>query len=71
MYSMPQITSEEFERLLNVAEAADFLCVSPSYVYRMVAGGMLTHVKIGGAIRFQRSDLQEFIAWQKRHHKRN
>jgi excisionase family DNA binding protein len=60
------------ERLLDVKEAANFLKVTPSWVYehcRSGAGGILPFVKIGKYLRFDRRDLLAYVD-QQRHRMR-
>jgi excisionase family DNA binding protein len=49
-------------QLMTVAEAADFLKVSTSFVYRETAGGRLRHFKVGSANRYSCEQLQEWLA---------
>jgi len=48
-------------KLLTADEVAEFFRVSRTSVYRMVESGMLTHYKIGGAMRFDEADLFKFL----------
>lgn len=47
--------------LLKVAEAAQALRVSPSLIYKLVERGILGHVRIGAALRFDSEVLSDFI----------
>ena len=52
------------ERLLNVAEVADLLNISPSLVYQIVEAGKIPFLRIGngrGAIRFQSADVKAYL----------
>lgn len=52
------------ERLLTAQEAASWLGVSPRWVLAHAAGlnrPILPSVKLGKAVRFERSDVEEFI----------
>ena len=52
------------ERLLDVKEAANFLNVTPSWVYehcRRGADAILPFVKIGKYLRFDRRDLRAYV----------
>ncbi len=51
---------------LSVAEVADRLGLSASTVYQLVAERKMSHRRIGGAIRFEESDLAEFLEATKR-----
>jgi len=45
--------------LLDITEAAEFLCTSIRHMRRLVAEDKLSVVKIGGKLRFDRADLQK------------
>ena len=47
--------------LLTTDEAAELLRVSPRTVQRLLASRTLKRVKIGGATRIRRRDLDEFV----------
>jgi excisionase family DNA binding protein len=53
--------------LLNVAEAARFLAVSPSTLYGWVWQRRISFVKLGRAVRFDKADLQEHVNRNKVH----
>lgn len=53
--------------LLNVAEAARFLAVSPSTLYGWVWQRRIPFVKLGRAVRFDKADLEEYIDRNKVH----
>jgi excisionase family DNA binding protein len=46
---------------LGVDEAADFLNISTSYLYKLTANGEITHYKPGKRLVFLESDLLAFI----------
>lgn len=48
-------------RLLTVRDAAKFLAVSVSTVYGWAWQRKLPFVKVGRALRFDRTDLEDFI----------
>ena len=48
--------------LLTVSEVADLVRVSTMTVYRWVDDETLPSVKIGGTIRFHRSDIEAILA---------
>lgn len=48
-------------QVLTVAEAAIFLRLSSKTVYKYSKLGSIPHKKIGGEIRFLRSELIEFL----------
>ena len=48
--------------LYTPAEAADLLKIGKTKLYEEKAYGRIKHVKIGRALRFARSDLEDYIA---------
>jgi excisionase family DNA binding protein len=52
--------------LLSIPEAAKLLSISVSTLRSHVSVGKIAHRKIGGAIRFTESDIEEFIEVSKR-----
>ncbi len=54
-------------QLLNIAEAARFLSVSPSTLYGWVWQRRIPFVKLGRAVRFDKADLEEYIDRNKVH----
>ena len=63
--TLPQDRGLIFDNLenqvMNVSEAAKFLRVSSKTVYVLVADGRIPHQRIGGSIRFYRSELVKFL----------
>jgi excisionase family DNA binding protein len=51
---------------MTTAEAAALLSVRASWVYDAARSGELPCVRIGKHVRFLRSDLQRFVAEQRR-----
>ncbi len=49
------------ERLLTVEEVSDILRVSKSTVYRWVHYGFIPHIKVGGAVRFDRKAVGRWL----------
>lgn len=49
------------ERLLSVGETAHLLNVSTRTVDRLVTDGRLRRIKIGGATRFRRDDVNRIM----------
>ena len=47
---------------LTVQEVADLLRVSSRLVYKLIAAGDLTHVRMGDVIRIPRSAIEEMAA---------
>jgi len=45
------------DQLLTVAQAAELLNISPRTLYVLVETGRLGHLRVGGAIRFDREEL--------------
>jgi excisionase family DNA binding protein len=54
------------EPLIDAGEAAALLSVRPSWVYEAARGDKLPHLKIGRHLRFLRSDLERWVAEQRR-----
>ncbi len=50
---------------MTVRDVAEYLNVDPKTVYRMVNRGDLPGFKVGGIWRFQRADIDQWIAKQK------
>ena len=55
----PGVTSP----LFSVAEVAIYMGMSKDWVYERLKT-LITHVKIGGALKFRREDLDRYIASQ-------
>lgn len=51
---------------MTVQDVAAYLNVDPKTVYRMVNRGDLPGFKVGGIWRFQREDIDDWIAKQKK-----
>ncbi len=47
--------------VMTVSEVAEYLRVNPQTVYRKAKAGALPAVRIGRAIRFRRSELEEWL----------
>lgn len=47
--------------LLNVQEAAYYLHISTSTIYRWVHQKKIKHIKIGSRVLFSNDDLKEFV----------
>lgn len=52
----------EEDRLVTATELAALLSCSPSAVYGLARGGRIPCVRIGGMIRFRRSDVNALLA---------
>jgi excisionase family DNA binding protein len=55
----------EIEPAMTVRDVAKFLSVDEKTIYRLVSKGELPGFKVLGSWRFQRQDLDEWIAVQK------
>ena len=53
------------DRLLTTAETADLLGVSVRWVYRQVHAGELPAMRIAGSIRFDPTDLANWLVAQR------
>ncbi len=49
------------EEVMTVPEVAEYLRVNPQTVYRKAKSGELPAVRIGRAIRFRRSELENWL----------
>ena len=58
---VPGSTSQP-RRLCSIDEAAEHLGVSVRFVRRLVAERRIRHIKVGHYVRFDRGDLDAFIA---------
>jgi excisionase family DNA binding protein len=68
----PARTEERPERLLTAQDVAEWLGVSVRWVLAHAAGlnrPVLPSVKLGKAVRFARSDVEEFIRQCARHYR--
>ena len=48
--------------LLTVKEAAAFLRLTPTTIYRATRAGTLPHVRIGRSIRFSQEALENYLS---------
>jgi excisionase family DNA binding protein len=53
------------EKLLNVKQVQEMLCVSERTVFRLIRNGELTGFKAGREWRFEETDITTFIANQR------
>ncbi len=51
--------------LLTVNEVANWLQLKPSTIYAWAASGRLPHVRVGGRIRFQYTDILGWLEARK------
>ena len=47
--------------ILNMSQAADYLGLAKSTIYKLTSSRLIPHCKIGNKIAFKRSDLNEWI----------
>lgn len=52
--------------LLTTDEVASFLKTSKANVFRLKKSGELPHIKIGNLVRFEQSDIDQFLKINKR-----
>ena len=50
------------DQMMTVAELAEFLKVHPSTIYRMSSRKQIPHFRVGGVIRFLRSQVVDWLA---------
>ncbi len=53
------------DEIMTIRELAVFLKIKEKTAYKLVAEGKLPGFKVGGAWRFKRDDLEEWIKRQK------
>lgn len=62
---MKNNSPEQYQRLLNVAETAEYLGLAASTIRAWVYQGKLAHIKLGSGqwapLRFRHSDLEAVI----------
>jgi len=49
------------KRLLSIVEAAEWLGLSQSYLYKLVESEQIPHIRFGRAIRFDIKELEEWL----------
>jgi excisionase family DNA binding protein len=52
------------KRLLSIAEAAQLLGISQSFLYKLAESKSIPHLRLGRAVRF---DVAQIDAWLRRH----
>ncbi len=55
--------AENYSPLLSVKETAAYLGMSSDWIYERLKS-LIPHVKIGGALRFRKEDIDRYIAAQ-------
>jgi excisionase family DNA binding protein len=63
---MHLIECTDQDRLLTVADLADFLSVKPSWVYEAVRSKGLPNFKLGNHLRFSRTAVERWVAENER-----
>ena len=53
------------DKILTLKEVAEYLKLAEKTAYRLAADGELPGFKVGGSWRFQKVDIQKWIAEQK------
>ena len=53
------------DEILTLKEVAEYLKLAEKTAYRLAADGKLPGFKVGGSWRFQKVDIQKWIAEQK------
>ncbi|HCE3704267.1 TPA: helix-turn-helix domain-containing protein [Vibrio parahaemolyticus] len=54
------------DQILTLQEVAEYLKLAEKTAYRLAAEGKLPGFKVGGAWRFKREDLEDWIEEQKK-----
>lgn len=49
-------------KLLTAQEVADLLSVGKKTIYQLKASGQIPYIKIGGIIRFDREQIEKWLA---------
>ena len=52
--------------LLNPAQAAEALAISPRKLWAMTASGEIPHVRLGRSVRYPVANLEQFIEEQRK-----
>ncbi len=58
------MTVHDMDRLLTPEEVCEYLQIKQSMLYRMTSEGRIPFLKLGGLLRFRRSEIE---AWLQRH----
>ena len=53
-------------KLMKIKQAAEYLCISERKLWDLQKSGRIPAVRIGRAVRFDRDDLDAFIAGAKK-----
>ena len=60
------VTNNDTENM-GISEAAAYLSVSESKLYKMTSKSEISHSKVGKRIRFKKNDLDQFLEDKKKH----
>ena len=52
---------DEKDALLDVAQLADYLNVSPSWIYDRIRDNEIPHTKVGKYLRFRKRDIDKWL----------
>lgn len=63
---MNEGSDKAMTELLTVGEVAEILSVSDRTVRRLCASGELPHIYIGSQLRFEKTDLQNYLKSNKK-----
>ena len=63
---MTEGSDKAMTELLTVGEVAEILAVSDRTVRRLCASGELPHIYIGSQLRFEKTDLQNYLKSNKK-----
>ena len=63
---MNEGSDKAMTELLTVGEVAEILAVSDRTVRRLCASGELPHIYIGSQLRFEKTDLQNYLKSNKK-----
>jgi excisionase family DNA binding protein len=58
---MPEATKKQFERLLTVDEACEFLQISEASFFRLRKRGKIKGVRVGSHLRIEPAELRAFV----------
>jgi excisionase family DNA binding protein len=59
-------TDGQSTRLLSVQEVCEVLGMAKSWVYQQIHDGELPSIKLGGSIKVERTDLEEYLSERRR-----
>ena len=59
-------THGQSTRLLSVEEVCEVLGMGKSWVYQQIRDGELPSIKLGGSVKVERTDLEEYLSERRR-----